>query len=685
MTEVIHFIGRLHPLLVHLPIGILVMAFLLDIFGRRKKYQVLGAGVPFVLLVGAISSVITLISGWLISRSGQYDETLLDYHFWSAVALTVGVVILYFISQGNKQKRAKKFYVPFFILVMILLTITGHFGGSLTHGSNYLFESPAEGVLIEGAVEDIKVYDQVVSQIFKKKCNSCHNPGKLKGELLLTTKEGILKGGETGAFLLSHGTGKSLAIERIDLPKTEKKHMPPKGKSQLTFDEEKLLKWWINQGGDFDQTAAELNAPQDILAILEKYKTVKSNLPVSNLKPVDGKRLSTLRSMGMVLNPQDEAGILYEAVLALDTSVTRKKFKALKKIGNHIVKLNLLSTNVDDQLLREVRGFKYLQKLDLQHTQVTAAGLKSLTGLKHLKSLNLYATRVDDEVVPIIEELPALEKVYLWQSKISDEALAALQEKRPGLEIFHTIDESLLSDAQLKPPVFATTQDLFKDTLTVAMEKSFRGVRIYYTLDGSVPDTNSAIYEAPFLIDRTTQVKTMAYKEGWIPSEVAQKVFAEARFEAAEVTLSQPPNDSYKADGARTLTDFTRGGERFSEGGWLGYQGEHLTVILDLGQKETLSSVTVGAMEDVGSYIFYPKGIQVFVAGEDKSFTKVAEKDIPVTQEAHPSEIRNFFLNFEETDVRYVKVHIRSNLVNPPQHPAAGAKCWIFIDEIVLN
>jgi hypothetical protein len=297
----------------------------------------------------------------------------------------------------------------------------------------------------------------------------------------------------------------------------------------------------------------------------------------------------------------------------------------------------------------------------------------------------LYATDVDDAVLPIIETLPSLEKIYLWQSKVSEEAIAKLQAKRPGLEIFHAVDESLLSDAQLKPPAFATTQDLFKDTLTIAMENSFRGVNIYYTLDGSEPDTNSAIYEAPFLIDKTTVVKTMAFKEGWMASQIAQKVFAQVRFEASKITLSKPPNDSYKADGPKTLTDFTRGGERFSEGGWLGYHGEDLTVTLDLGQQESLSSVTVGAMEDVVSYIFYPKGIEVFVAGEDKIFSKVAHKAIPTAPEAHPSEISNFLLTFDETDGRYVKVHIKSNLVNPSWHPAPGAKCWIFIDEVVLN
>lgn len=685
MTEVLHFFGRLHPLLVHLPIGILVMAALLDFFGRRKKYKALGSVVPFVLLVAAISSLITLISGWLIPKNGQYDELLLDKHFWSAVAFTAGLIILYFISQGDKPKRAKKFYVPFFILNLVLLTLTGHFGGSLTHGSNYLFESSSEGILIEEEVEDIKVYDQVIRKILEKKCNACHNPEKIKGGLLLTTREGILKGGKTGAFLMSHDSGKSLAIERMDLPKTEKKHMPPKGKAQLTFDEEKLLKWWITGGADFDKTVGELETPEDILAILEKYRSVKSNLPVTHLKPVEEKRLQTLRSKGILLNPQDEKGVLYEAVFALDTNVTRNKLKALKKIKQHIVKMNFLSSNLDDDLIQELKAFKNLQKLDLQQTGITSAGLTVLEEFNHLESLNLYATRVDDSVIPVVAALPSLKNVYLWQSDVTKAGVASLEEQKPQLNIFHSIDESLMSDAQLKPPVFAVKQDLFKDTLTVGFEKAFQGVRIHYTVDGTRPDTNSAVYEAPFLIEQTTRVRAMAFKHGWEQSNIVEKVFAESRFAVLEVKLSQPPNDSYKADGAKTLIDFTRGGERFSEGGWLGYHGEHLTVTLDLGQEETLSSVTVGAMEDVGSYIFYPKAIEVSVAGEEMVFENVGTKVLPTATEPHPSEISSFLLDFQSLKGRYVKVFIKSNLVNPSWHPAPGAKCWIFVDEVVVN
>ena len=201
MLDQLFILGRFHPLLVHLPIGILTLAFLLEIFSRRAKYAALKPAVPFALLFAGISALVTVFTGWIMPKNGQFDESLLNLHFWFGVALTFGIFILYRLSRADAAGLSGKLYWPFFILNMLLLMATGHFGGSLTHGSNYLFESNSEeGVLLEGKIEDIKLYEQVIVPVFKMKCTSCHNPEKLKGELLLTTKEGILKGGKTVLF-----------------------------------------------------------------------------------------------------------------------------------------------------------------------------------------------------------------------------------------------------------------------------------------------------------------------------------------------------------------------------------------------------------------------------------------------------------------------------------------------------
>jgi uncharacterized membrane protein len=678
-------IGRLHPLLVHLPIGILALGFLMEVFSRKAKYAYLKPAISFTILMSGLSAVVTVATGWIMPKNGQFDETLLDLHFWFGIGLTVGIFILYALSKGDKSKLTGKLYFPFFIVNLLLLTATGHYGGSLTHGSNYLFESEDEGVLIEGAVEDIKLYKQVIAPLFKKKCNSCHNPGKLKGELLLTTKEGILNGGKNGDFFIPNDAKKSLVMERIDLPKMEKKHMPPKGKVQLTHEEIKMLEWWINEGGDFEKTAGELNPTDEILEILEKYKSVRSQLPTAHLEPLDAKKVNNIRARGIKLNPQDETGVLFEASLAHDMNITRKKLGALKKIADHIVKLNLSFSNLDNDLVKAIKSFRNLQKLDLQQTEITSEGLSFLKKMISLESLNLYGSKLNDESVQHLAALPALKNLYLWQSEISPEAVLALQELKPQLNIYHSIDKSLMSDANLKKPAFLTEQDLFKDSLEIEIDTIFKGVSVFYTMDGSIPDTNSNVYKAPFNIYNTTELKAVAHKAGWKQSDVAARVYVETKYDVVDVKLSSPPSDSYKANGSKSLVDFVKGADRFAEGGWLGYSGEHLTATLDLGDSKPVSSVTVGALEDVGSYIFYPKGIEVLVSEDGKSYNEVAVKKIPTAPEPHTSEISNFLVDFEEVNARYVKVNILSNLVNPSWHPAPGADCWIFIDEVVVN
>ena len=88
--------------------------------------------------------------------------------------------------------------------------------------------------------------------VLEQKCYTCHNPAKAKGKLDLTTKQSILKGGKTGDLIVSGKPLESLLIKRIHLPETDKKHMPPRNKEQLTETETEILYYWIKTGADFE-------------------------------------------------------------------------------------------------------------------------------------------------------------------------------------------------------------------------------------------------------------------------------------------------------------------------------------------------------------------------------------------------------------------------------------------------
>lgn len=143
MNAFAQFIGRLHPLLVHLPIGILLLALLFELLSRRGKNRAVQTAIPFVLLVGAIAAVFSCLSGWLLSQNGEYENELVSRHQWSGIAVAILSLSAYWLK--TRQHKAAYFFLSMLLLPNILLT--GHWGITLTHGEGYLTKNSEETVL----------------------------------------------------------------------------------------------------------------------------------------------------------------------------------------------------------------------------------------------------------------------------------------------------------------------------------------------------------------------------------------------------------------------------------------------------------------------------------------------------------------------------------------------------------
>ena len=89
-SEMSQFIGRLHPLLVHLPIGLIVLLAILEILSRVPRFKHANGSSRLILLLAAPLSLFTVLCGWLLSRTGSYGADLLQWHFWTGIATAVG-------------------------------------------------------------------------------------------------------------------------------------------------------------------------------------------------------------------------------------------------------------------------------------------------------------------------------------------------------------------------------------------------------------------------------------------------------------------------------------------------------------------------------------------------------------------------------------------------------------------
>jgi uncharacterized membrane protein len=682
------FFGRLHPILLHLPIGFLLLAWLMELASRQKRWTNLQPAVGFALNLGMLSAIVAAASGYWLSREGGYEENLLFWHQWLGVLTVIfAILVKIFYDKKEHSQRISKFYFPAFTLTIFLLFSAGHFGGSLTHGSDFLTAPFTEKTDTKEIIDlaQANVFLDIVNPIFKQKCVRCHNENKIKGGLLMTTQTGILAGGESGDFMVAGNVAKSLFLQRAHLPLDDKEHMPPKGKIQLTKDEVSLLEWWVSEGANFDKTVEDSEVPEDIQVILDKYATTKDKgIFALKVEKSATKHLQKLENAQFSVHPLAlESPFL--AIKWQGKNLTASDLNLLKKVQEQVAILDLSNSNLDDDLCKILADLPHLQQLFLQKTKLTSTGLKYLEKHDYLEYLNLYDTRIDDAGLVFLEDLKRLKKLFLWQTQVSEKGVTNLQNSLPKLDINLGTETTISGSSKLKPPTVIAASEIFKDSLKIELQHGFSGIQLYLTLDGSTPDSQSMNYAEPLIVTNTTELHVFAAKDGWENSDTLQKVFTKIDYKPKMVRLSKPPNPSYSADGAASLYDLKKGTTTFAEGNWLGYQGENFTAVLDFGEPIEVGRVTVSALEDTNSYIFFPRGMEIATSIDGVNFQRQKTATYETTNEPKVAELGTFSEVFDPINARFVKVNIKSNLKNPPWHPAPGAPCWVFVDEILVT
>ena len=93
LLTLVDLVGRMHPVLVHLPIGILLMACLFQLFG--KQVPALKPAVPVMVFWGMLAAIVSCITGYLLSLSGDYDQELVTRHQWLGIVTAIGALLLY--------------------------------------------------------------------------------------------------------------------------------------------------------------------------------------------------------------------------------------------------------------------------------------------------------------------------------------------------------------------------------------------------------------------------------------------------------------------------------------------------------------------------------------------------------------------------------------------------------------
>lgn len=444
------FWGHFHPMLVHLPIGMFFIAGILHFFS--KQASAVPEIIIRILIWTTAFSILSATMGWGLAQSGEYDSDALQIHQWLGIITCVLAAGLTFAMRAGLASRPTNLL---FIISLSFLTITGHYGGNLTHGSDYLTASlPASARSMLGmkevevqnnVVEKIAnlpeaiVYTQLVKPVLTQKCTSCHNDQKQKGKLRLDTPEFILQGGEDGPILVAGKPLDSELIKRLLLDANDEHHMPPKGKTPLTDNEIALLHWWVQHGADFTKKVAQLPVDDKIKPVLASYANgeTSSESPVfkKSVDAPDESDLARIRKHGILANPiaKDHALIEVNAINA--PQVTSKELSDLRAIQAQIIRLKLGNTRMSGDFLKEIGAMPLLILLDLNHTKIADNDLDNLKNLAYLESLNLVGTPISDRGLAHLAKIKSLKRVYLWQTRVTEKGVRQLQKMRPDLAI----------------------------------------------------------------------------------------------------------------------------------------------------------------------------------------------------------------------------------------------------------
>lgn len=433
-----YYIGHLHPALVHLPIGFIILALLTDFFRHDKASSIRS----FLWISSAIASIIAMASGLILLRSGYYEGANMFIHLLCGYGIAAVTSLIAFSYWKDKQWFSKQHLVSKVALFGLLL-VGGHKGGELTHGPEYLPMpfSNIESINFDtiDAIDSINVYGHMIEPIFQLKCIRCHEPDDARGKLDMSSEEGLSDDTFGDPGIAPGNLEDSEIFKRITLERTHRKFMPPSG-PEFSYKEKKLVEWWIINGAPFSANLRTLPLTDADRAFFDEQFGIdlreKSFYEKVAVEQLDDNIMSQIKGSEFNVTPLASTNNFLDiSRVGKPKEISSEELNSLLQAKQQITWLDLSSSTLDDDAIPVLSELQNLTKLKLQNTNISNATLEGLAGLSNLQVLNLYGTGISDEGLKHLQQLSSLQKLFVWQTNVTDAGITELQNALPNLEI----------------------------------------------------------------------------------------------------------------------------------------------------------------------------------------------------------------------------------------------------------
>ncbi|MET0298894.1 MAG: FN3 associated domain-containing protein [Flavitalea sp.] len=672
--------GRLHPMILHFPIVMLLLVALLEFLNKSEERESI---IKLLLSITAFSASVAALCGFFLLYGGGYESS--SDLYWHKVA---GIITALLAGVLSSLRSFRVFvYKPVLLAGCILLIITGHLGSTITHGKNFITEPIARRSKKLKSLEEAVVYPDMIQSIFNEKCIGCHNPNKRKGELLLTSYAELVKGGESGAVFFAGNPDSSVLYKLLLLPADDERHMPPEGKPQADPEEIALIRWWIHTGAKKDQKYAGAAVPDSIATIVKAKFDAGSPLDQLKIAFADQTTIQSLTTTDRGVRQLSIEKPYINVFMANRKSIGAKELEELEPLKNQITSLDLSYSKLTNEQFKQIARFPHLTKLFLENSNFNDTVLSTLSALQYLEYLNVSNTKVSDAIFATSDKIRSLKKLFVYGNNITTASIDAYRKRVPAMVVGFTPDLSTdtLYRGRLTGPVITIDSNVFLHNATVEMTYRIRGVDLRYTLDGSDPDSASLLYKEPFEISENKLLKVRAMRSGWESSNIQAFSFVKADHSFATVSLDSMADKRYQGRLDTTLIDLRRGSLEQGDGNYLGFEGNDLGASLTLAIPTTLSRISVSYLVRHSSYLMAPASFEAWVTDENgkiiRPLGKLVITENKLKENASKEEA---VLKFPAQSMQYIKIRVTNRGKLPAWHPAKGAKSWLFVDEIVI-
>ena len=265
----------------------------------------------------------------------------------------------------------------------------------------------------------------------------------------------------------------------------------------------------------------------------------------------------------------------------------------------------------------------------------------------------------------------------------------------PRCEEQKTKDVTKIECELIEPvPFVVKGEGTFFDSTLIELGCADSNARIYYSLKADDSRqlavssgqwaVKATLYQFPIIIHQTSTVTVFAQREDGIKSAPIVATFQKIQ-KNRKIIINTRYAPQYSAGGDIALIDFRRGTSNFRTGCWQGYEGVDLDVIIDLGKPELVRKLSIGFLQDQGSWIFMPEWVEFMVSADGKNFSTAGKVINTIADDSTGAILKPFSINLNGKPLRYIHIIGKNRGICPQWHPGAGEKAWIFADEIMIE